>query len=128
MVRPRPGVPMRPRLPFVAALALVAPLVLRPAPARAETVETRQSATVFAAPGEQSRVVTRVRAGTELSVLSRSGRWLKVKVAGKTGWITRSVLASDEADQNDRATRRKPFVEGGSTRRGARDSAPDDKV
>jgi SH3-like domain-containing protein len=93
--------------------------------ARAESVEARQSAEVLASPGEQARVVTRVRAGTEMTVLQRSGRWLKVRVNGRTGWLPRSVIAA--AERGERVTRRRPFVEGRSSRRGAR-SAPRDRV
>ena len=97
--------------------------------ARAETVEASRSADVFATPGEQSRVVTRVRAGKEMTVLGSKNRWLKVRVNGRTGWITRtntrSVALSEAAP---RTKRKKPFVEGRSTRRGFRGKAPADRV
>ena len=96
---------------------------------RAETVEAARSADVFATPGEQSRVVTRVRAGKEMTVLGSKNRWLKVRVNGRTGWITRtntrSVALSEAAP---RTKRKKPFVEGRSTRRGFRGKAPSDRV
>jgi len=94
-----------------------------------EKVEARQAADVFAAPGEQSRVVTHVRAGKEMTVLQTKNRWLKVRVNGRTGWITRSNVSSVELAEPERpAKRRRPFVEGRSTRRGSRGNAPSDRV
>jgi uncharacterized protein YgiM (DUF1202 family) len=111
------------------AVAVLAPPTGSIRTAHADTVEARQSAEVFSAPGEQSWVVTRVRAGKTMTVLQKSGRWLKVRVNGRTGWIPRSVIASDEDDSREtRKTRKRPFVEGRSTRRGSRGSAPRDRV
>ncbi|HEU5059408.1 MAG TPA: SH3 domain-containing protein, partial [Kofleriaceae bacterium] len=87
------------------------------------------AADVFAAPGEQSRVVTRVRAGKEMVVLQTKNRWLKVRVNGRTGWITRSNVTTVElAEPAPRAKRRRPFVEGRSTRRGSRGKGPSDRI
>ena len=97
--------------------------------AHAEQVEARNAADVFAAPGEQSRVVTRVRAGKEMTVLQTKNRWLKVRVNGRTGWITRSNVTTVElAEPAPRAKRRRPFVEGRSTRRGSRGKGPSDRI
>jgi uncharacterized protein YgiM (DUF1202 family) len=97
--------------------------------AETEKVEARKSADVFAAPGEQSRVVTRVRAGKEMTVLQTKNRWIKVRVNGRTGWITRSNVTSVElAEPAPRAKRRRPFVEGRSTRRGSRGKGPGDRI
>ena len=58
------------------SLLLVTTLALSPlvpgatGVARAETVEARQAAAIYAAPGEQSRVVTRIRAGDELIIVT----------------------------------------------------------
>src|SRR5688572_10940142 len=79
--------------------------------ARAEEVETRQASNVYAANRENSRVVARVKAGTPMQVLQRSGRWLKVRVAGRTGWVPRSVLAAADAPEK-KPPRKEPFVEG----------------
>lgn len=99
------------------------------ATAHAEQVEARNAADVFAAPGEQSRVVTRVRAGKEMTVLQTKNRWLKVRVNGRTGWITRSNVTTVElAEPAPRAKRRRPFVEGRSTRRGSRGKGPSDRI
>lgn len=101
----------------------------RTAAADTEKVEARQAADVFAAPGEQSRVVTHVRAGKEMVVLQTKNRWLKVRVNGRTGWITRSHVSPIELAEPERPVkRRRPFVEGRSTRRGSRGNAPSDRV
>jgi len=97
--------------------------------AHAESVRTTKKTRVLARPGEKSRVVTRVRSGTTLAVLSREGRWIKVRANGRTGWITRtSVEPTRQARSSVRKTRRRPFVEGRSRRRGFSGSAPADRV
>jgi SH3-like domain-containing protein len=99
------------------------------AAADTEKVEARQAADVFATPGEQARVVTHVRAGKEMVVLQTKNRWLKVRVNGRTGWITRSNVSPIElAEPEKPVKRRRPFVEGRSTRRGSRGNAPSDRV
>ena len=97
--------------------------------ARAETVEAKRSAEVFASPGEQSRVVTHVRAGKKMVVLAHKNRWLKVRVNGRTGWITRTNTVTPVlTERAPRRVRHRPFVEGRSTRRGARGRrAPSDR-
>ncbi len=97
--------------------------------AHAESVRTTKKTRVMARPGERSRVVTRVHSGTTLAVLSREGRWIKVRANGRTGWITRtSVEPTRQARSSVRKTRRRPFVEGRSRRRGFSGSAPSDRV
>lgn len=99
------------------------------AEADTEKVEAKNAADVFATPGEQARVVARVRAGKEMVVLQTKNRWLKVRVNGRTGWITRSNVSPIElAEPAPRAKRRRPFVEGRSTRRGSRGKAPSDRI
>jgi SH3-like domain-containing protein len=126
----------RPTLLLATTLAFAVPLVGAPlegvpviggSVAHAETAEARQAGDVFAAPGEQSRVVARIRAGAMMTVLSRSGRWLKVRVNGRTGWVPRSVVVAD-VKEDTRRTRKRPFVEGRSVRRGSRGSAPRDRI
>lgn len=93
-------------------------------------LEAKRAADVYATPGEQSRVVTRVRAGKVLVVLQRKGRWIKVRVSGKTGWITRSNTASLElSEPAPRKKRARAFVKGRSKERGFRQRrAPSDRV
>jgi SH3-like domain-containing protein len=94
---------------------------------RAETVQTRRPSPVYASPGEQSRVVTRVRAGRAVKVLERKKRWLRVRANGRTGWITRtSVAPLARVEASRPKKRRRPLVEGRGRRRGA--PGPRDRI
>jgi uncharacterized protein YgiM (DUF1202 family) len=104
-------------------MVLVIPL------ATADRVKTTQSTKVMKRPGEKETVVTRVPKGRTLTVIAREGRWMKVRVNGRTGWVARSTVQSAEAREDmPRNTRRRPFVDGRSTRRGWGGEAPDDRV
>jgi uncharacterized protein YgiM (DUF1202 family) len=97
--------------------------------ARADEVRTTHTTKILKRPGEQSPVVIRVSAGHEMEVLEEQGRWIKVKVEGHEGWVTRtSVESTTEAREVQRNTRRRPFVDGRSLRRGWSGDAPDDRV
>ena len=88
-------------------------VLLAAGPARAETAQTRRPSPVFASPGEQARVVTRVRAGSAVKVLERKNRWLKVRVNGRTGWIARtSVGPVARGDAPVRSAGRRASAEG----------------
>lgn len=103
-------------------MALMAPL------ASAERVKTTQATKVMKRPGESSAVVTRVKAGRTLTVIAKQNRWYKVRVNGRTGWVARSTVKSASAREVPRNTRRRPFVDGRSTRRGWGGEAPEDRV
>ncbi len=103
-------------------MVLVAPL------ASAERVKTTRATKVMKRPGEQSAVVTRVKSGRTLTVIAKQGRWMKVRVNGRTGWVARSTVQTVNARETPRNTRRRPFVDGRSTRRGWGGDAPDDRV
>src|SRR4051812_40385036 len=94
--------------------AVVVLLMVLAGAAAAERVRTTGSTKVFKRTGEQSAVVTRVSKGTTLQVVATSGRWLKVRVNGRTGWVTRSSVVSLDAAVLPRNTRRRPFVDGRS--------------
>ena len=96
----------------------------------AETVQANSRAVVMDGPGEKKRVVVRVRPGKKLKVLAKRNRWLKVRVNGRTGWVTRSsVQSTRQARQPERKTRRRPFVQGRSKRRTRRARrAPRDRI
>src|SRR5688500_171701 len=96
--------------------------------ASADRVKTTQTTKVMKRPGEKSAVVTRVKAGRTLTVIATEGRWMKVRVNGRTGWIARSTVKTASAREVPRNTRRRPFVDGRSTRRGWSGEAPDDRV
>jgi cell wall-associated NlpC family hydrolase/uncharacterized protein YgiM (DUF1202 family) len=50
---------------------------------------------VHSAPGVGARVITSVPAGTTMTVLKRSGRWLKVQLStGQIGWVSASYARS----------------------------------
>ncbi len=117
--------PRRWRLVPAAVLAL---LLLATATAVAERVRTTGATKVFARTGEQSDVVTRIKKGTTLQVVATSGRWLKVRINGRTGWITRANVVSLDPATLPRNTRRRPFVDGRSLDRGESDDAPDDRI
>src|SRR5258706_14785983 len=85
--------------------------------AAAEKVRTNQGTKVYARPGEQSAVLLKLDSGQNMTLLEQEGRWLKVRVKGRTGYVPRSKV--DMADEEDiaRNTRRRPFVDGRSRKR-----------
>ena len=96
--------------------------------AAAEKVKTNQDAELFSRPGESSRVLTRIKEGQAMTVLEREGRWLKVRVKGRTGYVPRSKVDEDRSERVNRNTRRRPFVDGRSTERGFSGGAPEDRI
>jgi uncharacterized protein YgiM (DUF1202 family) len=82
--------------------------------ALADTVKARRASHVYSSPGDQSRVVARVRPGDKIQVLQRKNRWFRVRVKGRTGWITRKSVAKHAASRG--RGRRRPVA-----RRGGRD-------
>lgn len=101
-------------------------LFLLPFSVSAETVRTKRDTKVFSDMGEQSRVVTKARRGAELLVLRKEGRWYKVRVNGRTGWITRSNLAVSKERRPSRG-REVSFVEGRDRKDSAKE-APRDRA
>jgi SH3 domain-containing protein len=96
----------------------------------AEKVKTNQSTKLYSRAGEQSPVVLSVKSGQAMTLLSSDGRWLKVRVSGRTGWIPRSKVDLPEGDDEiARNTRRRPFVDGRGIKRGfGGEVGPDDRV
>jgi outer membrane biosynthesis protein TonB len=90
--------PHRP-LAFAVVAVLLVPLV-RAAPAAAddaeeaarEPIRTKASTKLRSAPKSGARVVGRVPAGRAIVVLQRQGRWVRIRHAGRSGWIERSAL------------------------------------
>jgi hypothetical protein len=100
-----------------------------PATSFAEKVRTNSKAKVYNRPGEQGKIVVRVKEGQAMTVLAKEGRWVKVRVAGRTGFIPRTYLDLPADDEEiARNTRRRPFVDGRSTKRSFGGSAPDDRI
>ncbi len=99
-------------------------------PADAEKVKTNQTAKLYSRAGEQSPVILKLKSGQTMTVLAKDGRWIKVRVSGRTGWIPRSkVDLPDDDEELARNTRRRPFVDGRSTKRGfGGEGGPDDRI
>lgn len=113
----------------VLILLVVAFVVLGARTADAEKVKTNQSTKVYAGPGEQKKVLLKVKSGQNMTLLEQEGRWLKVRVQGRTGYVPRSKV--DMADDGGiaRNTRRRPFVDGRSRKRGfGGTGGPEDRV
>jgi hypothetical protein len=109
------------------ALLVMLGLAVAPATALAEKVTTNQATKLYARPGEAAKVLIEVKSGKGMTVLAKQGRWLKVRVSGRTGYVPRSKV--DGADDMPRNTRRRAFVDGRGTRRGpGGEDAPDDRV
>ena len=99
-------------------------------PAQAEKVKTNQNTKLYTRAGEQSAVIMKLKPGQSMTVLAKDGRWIKVRVSGRTGWIPRSKvdLPSDD-DEIARNTRRRPFVDGRGTKRGfGGEAGPEDRI
>src|SRR5512140_1131327 len=116
----------------VKALLVVAVLgtLAWPQLGRAEKVKTNQSTKLYSRAGEQAPVVLKVKSGQTMTLLAKDGRWLKVRVSGRTGWVPRSkVDLQDGDDEIARNTRRRPFVDGRGTKRGfGGEGGPDDRI
>jgi len=95
--------------------------------ADAEKAKARGSAKVYNRAGERGKIVVKLKSGQVMRILRKEGRWYKVRVKGRTGWIPRSKVELVE-EQMVRNTRRRPFVDGRSTKRGFGGGAPDDRV
>jgi len=107
-------------------------VVAWPKPGHAEKVKANQSTKLYSRAGEQSPVVLSVKSGQMMTLLTKDGRWLKVRVSGRTGWIPRSKVDVPEGDDEEiaRNTRRRPFVDGRGTKRGgfSGEGGPEDRI
>jgi SH3-like domain-containing protein len=112
---------------LVLLFALVA---TAPGLSRAEKVRTNANAKVYNHPGEQGKVVVKVKEGQAMTVIGKEGRWLKVRVKGRTGYIPRTKVDMPDDDEIVRNTRRRPFVDGRSTKRGfgSSEDSPEDRI
>ena len=97
--------------------------------AHAEKVKANQSARVFNRPGERGKVVAKVKEGQAMTVLAKEGRWIKVRVSGRTGYVPRTKVDLPDDEEIVRNTRRRPFVDGRGTKRGfGGEEGPEDRV
>src|SRR4029079_8052842 len=94
--------------------------------AHAEKVRTNQTTKVYARAGEQADVLLKVDSGQNMTLIEKEGRWLKVRVKGRTGYVPRSKVDMADDDDIQRNTRRRPFVDGRSRKRGFGGDAPDE--
>jgi hypothetical protein len=114
---------------FLAIVVLVLGTLAWPSAALAEKVKTNQSAKLYTRAGEQSPVLLKLKSGQTMTVLAKDGRWLKVRVSGRTGWVPRSKVDMPDDEEIGRNTRRRPFVDGRGTKRGfGGETGPDDRV
>src|SRR6185436_20476136 len=51
-----------------------------------------------ARPGERAPTLTKLNEGQTVRVVGRQGRWVKVSVGGRTGWITRTQIEGGGGD------------------------------
>ncbi len=97
------------RWTLVAALILgLAGGAVAPRAAHADqVVRTNTEANLRARPGERAPTLAHLDEGQTVRVLGRQGRWLKVSVKGKVGWITRTQVADDGEPMSARASSEK---------------------
>lgn len=63
-----------------------------------EVVRLNTDARLRARPGERAPTIAKLSEGQTVRVIGREGRWLKVSVRGRVGWITRTqVTIGDDA-------------------------------
>jgi hypothetical protein len=118
---------VKPRV--VAIIVLLLGAVAWPSAALAEKVKTNQTAKLYTRAGEQSPVLLKLKPGQAMTVLAKDGRWLKVRVAGRTGWVPRTKVDMPDDEEIGRNTRRRPFVDGRGTKRGfGGEAGPEDRV
>lgn len=127
---PARGLYNRPTMRVPAALlVLLLAMVASPSESRADTkkVKTNQTTTVLSRPGERGKVLLTVKEGQSMLVVAQDGRWFKVRVSGRYGWVPRSKV--DVSDEIVRNTRRRPFVDGRGRGRGfGGEEGPGDRV
>ena len=113
----------------LAWLLLFLGLIGGPRVALAEKVKTNQPAKLYDKQGEHGRVILKIKEGSTMTVLNKEGRWLKVRINGRTGFVPRSKVDMPDDDEIARNTRRRPFVDGRGTKRGfSGEEGPDDRV
>ena len=97
-------------------VALALGILAWPSAGHAEKATTNQPTKVFSRAGEQAPVILKVSSGQIMTVIAKDGRWIKVRVSGRTGWVPRSKIdLPKEEDDLARNTRSRPFVDGRGT-------------
>lgn len=110
-------------------LVLICGALAFPGEASADKVKSNQETKLFARPGERAKVIAKVGSGKMMTVLAKEGRWLKVRVSGRTGYVARSTVDLPDEGEIARNTRRRSFVDGrGKTRGFGGEAGPDDRI
>lgn len=60
--------------------------------ASAETMRVNTTTKLRARPGEAAKVLKTLKPDTKVVVLGRQGRWLRVRIGRRTGWITQTTV------------------------------------
>lgn len=71
-----------------------------------------------ARPGESSPVIDHADAGDELEVLANRGRWLRVRLGRRVGWVTRTQV--EDAEPAPKSSKRAKVVKGAKGAKGAK--------
>lgn len=87
------------RLTFVALVA--AALLLLASAAGAETVMVQGRTRLKSRPSPEADTVLRVRDDRPARVLRRGGGWIKVRIGEEVGWVPRSHIQEEDADDED---------------------------
>lgn len=66
--------------------------------ASAEVLRTNTTAKLRAKPGDRARVVAELGSGQEVEVITRSGRWIRVKSGEQVGWLARTKVRPVEVE------------------------------
>lgn len=83
---------------FVSGVAVAIGLLFASSNAAAENARLNADARLRARPGERAPTLTKLNEGQSVRVVGRQGRWVKVSVGGRTGWITRTQLEDGGGD------------------------------
>jgi uncharacterized protein YgiM (DUF1202 family) len=109
-------------------LGLAGSAVAPPAAHADQTVRTNTEANLRARPGERAPTLAHLDEGQSVRVLGRQGRWLKVSVKGKVGWITRTQVADEGESTAARASTEKKRTAAAKARKKGWSSMDDEAV
>lgn len=79
------------RLALIAVTALLC-LMWSDSLAHAEKMKISAKTKLRAKPGEAAKVLRTIKPGRTVRVLRRKGRWVRVRVGKRVGWVTRTTL------------------------------------
>lgn len=76
---------------FVAIVTIVSLLAFA-GEAKAEKMRINTTTKLRAQPGEAAKVLKSLNAGDVVKVLGKKGRWLRVRIGKRTGWVTQTTV------------------------------------